>query len=358
MSVVRVAASLAPSLQKHVDPASPTPLRMMAARLLLPASPTDALSLLYALSADPDEGVRAQALESARNLPEKIALASLRDPHVDKDVLAWIAGLVVENDRFLELLALNPATPDEALAKVAGRCSGKVAEILAQNQLRLLRSEDYLLALLENPALPVSVRDRTADFAVRSGIRREDVPALLEAQRRVYGDVREPEKETAAKLLADAPEELAIDRGEEEELEEEKKLTLAQRILAMSVSEKIKLATLGNKEARNLLLRDTNKLVCLAAIQSPRISESEVVTISQSRTVHEDVIREIAGNREWMKLYQVKLNLVRNPKTPPGLALRLVNHLREKDLKDLRTNKNIPHVVQTAARNLLMKKSR
>ncbi len=358
MSRERVAASLPPSLRKHVDPASPAPLRMMAARLLLPASPADALSLLFVLSTDPDEGVRNQALESAKNLPEKIALASLRDPDLDREVLGWITEVVVENDRYLELLALNASTPDEALAKVANRCAGRVAEILAQNQLRLLRSEDYLLALLENPSLPASVRDQTADFAVRSGIRREDVPALLEAQRRVFGEHREPEKETAAKLLAEAPEELAVDRDEEEELEEEKKLTLAQRILAMSVSEKIKLATLGNKEARTLLLRDTNKLVCLAAIQSPRISESEVVAISQSRTVHEDIIREIANNREWMKLYQVKLNLVRNPKTPPGLALRLVNHLREKDLKDLRTNKNIPHVVQTAARNLLMKKSR
>lgn len=355
---MKVAETLPPTLRKHVDPASPAPLRLMAARLLVPASPSDALSLLYLLAQDPDESVRDQARASAADLPEKIALGALRDPSVDREVLGWIVGEVVENDRYLELLALNASTPDEALAYAASRCGPKVAELLAQNQLRLLRSEAYLLALLANPSLAASVRDATADFAVRSGIERDDVPALVEARRRVFGERPPAPKETAESLLEEAAEELAADRGEEEELEEQQRLTLAQRILAMSVSEKIKLATLGNKEARSLLLRDTNKLVALAAIQSPRISESEVIAMTQSRTVHEDIIREITNNREWMKLYQVKLNLVRNPKTPPGVALRLVPHIREKDLKDLRSNKNIPHVVQTAARTLLMKKSK
>jgi len=355
---MRLAESLPPTLRKHVDPATPVPLRQMAARLLVPASPSDALTLLFVLAHDPEESVRRQALATAGDLPDKIAAAALRDTHLDREVLGWIADHVVDNDRYLELLALNSATPDEALARVAARCSGKSAELLAQNQLRLLRSEDYLLALLSNPNLAASVRDATADFAVRSGIRRDDVPALVEARRRVFGEQPPVQKDTAESLLAEAPEELAAEREEDEEIEEERRLTLAQRILQMSVSEKIKLATLGNKEARTLLLRDTNKLVAIAVIQSPRITESEIIAVTQSRTVNEEILREIANNREWMKLYQVKLNLVRNPKTPPGIALRLVPHLREKDLKDLRTNKNVPNVVQGAARSLLMKKSR
>ncbi len=355
---MRLAESLPPTLRKHVDPATPVPLRQMAARLLVPASPSDALTLLFVLAHDPEESVRQQALATAGDLPDKIAAAALRDTHLDREVLGWIADHVVDNDRYLELLALNSATPDEALARVAARCSGKSAELLAQNQLRLLRSEDYLLALLSNPNLAASVRDATADFAVRSGIRRDDVPALVEARRRVFGEQPPVQKDTAESLLAEAPEELAAEREEDEEIEEERRLTLAQRILQMSVSEKIKLATLGNKEARTLLLRDTNKLVAIAVIQSPRITESEIIAVTQSRTVNEEILREIANNREWMKLYQVKLNLVRNPKTPPGIALRLVPHLREKDLKDLRTNKNVPNVVQGAARSLLMKKSR
>lgn len=354
---MRLAESLPPTLRKHVDPATPVPLRQMAARLLVPASPSDALTLLFVLAHDPEESVRQQALATAGDLPDKIAAAALRDTHLDREVLGWIADHVVDNDRYLELLALNSATPDEALARVAARCSGKSAELLAQNQLRLLRSEDYLLALLSNPNLAASVRDATADFAVRSGIRRDDVPALVEARRRVFGEQPPVQKDTAESLLAEAPEELAAEREEDEEIEEERRLTLAQRILQMSVSEKIKLATLGNKEARTLLLRDTNKLVAIAVIQSPRITESEIIAVTQSRTVNEEILREIANNREWMKLYQVKLNLVRNPKTPPGIALRLVPHLREKDLKDLRTNKNVPNVVQGAARSLLMKKS-
>jgi len=353
-----LASRLPPTLHKHVDASTPPPLRMMAARLLVPASPTDALTLLYLLAQDPDEGVRDQAVETARNLPDKIAAAALRDADAPREVLGWIVDHVAESERYLELLALNSSTPDEALARVASRCGRKVAELLAQNQLRLLRCEEYLLGLLENPNLSAAVRDGIADFAVRSGIRRDEVPALREAFRRVFGEAPAEKAEKAEELLAEAHEELAADREEGEGLQEERRETLARRILKMSVAEKIKLATLGNKEARTLLLRDTNKLVCLAALQSPRITESEIVALSQSRTVHEEVIREIATNREWLKLYQVKVNLVKNPKTPPGIALRLVPHLREKDLKDLRTNKNVPHVVQAAARSILIKKQR
>ena len=143
----------------------------------------------------------------------------------------------------------------------------------------------------------------------------------------------------------------------EEEIEEEKRLTVTQRILGMTVSEKIKLASLGNKEARTILLRDSNKLVAMAAAQSPRMTESEIVSLSQSRTVHEDVLRAIYSNREWLKLYQVKLNLVRNPKTPLPTAMRFLTHIRANDLKDLQKNRNVPIGIQTGARNLVARSS-
>jgi hypothetical protein len=70
------------------------------------------------------------------------------------------------------------------------------------------------------------------------------------------------------------------------------------------------------------------------------------------------VLRSIYGNREWLKLYQVKLNLVKNPKTPLPTALRFLPHLRPSDLKDLQGNKNVPSAVQSAARGLAMRAKR
>jgi len=236
----------------------------------------------------------------------------------------------------------------------------RIAELAAQNQLRLLRCEELLRALLLDSKAARSVIDTTADFAIRSGIYFDDVPALVEAHRRIHGDVpHRPPEHTAASVLQEFPRELAAEpEGEGGEIEEEKRLTLTQRILGMTVSEKIKLATLGNKEARTILLRDTNKLVAVAAVQSPRMTESEIVALANSRTVHEDVLRVIYTNREWLKLYQVKYNLVRNPKTPLPTALRFLPHVRPNDLRDLSKNKNVPHTIQTGARNLVMKQQK
>jgi len=344
---------LTPALRKHVDPAAPLPLRNMGARLLVPASPHDAVCLLYLLSFDPDEGVREQARKSAEGLPDKIASTALRDDGAPPAVLGWLAAHLGANETFLEMLALNPATPDEALVEVLRKAPARIAELVAQNQLRLLRCEDLLRALLCASQAPRSVIDSAADFAIRSGIYLADVPALVEAHARIHGDVpHRPPEHTARSVLQEFPEELARERSDEEEIAEEKRVTLTQRILDMTVAEKIKLATLGNKEARTILLRDTNKLVAVAAVQSPRITESEIVSLSNSRTVHEDVLRVIYTNREWLKLYQVKLNLVRNPKTPLPTALRFLPHVRPNDLRDIAKNKNVPHAIQTGARNL------
>lgn len=348
---------LAPVLRKHVDPEAPLMIRNMGAKLLVPASPHDALCMLHMLTSDPDEGVRSQAWTSVRALPDKISLTGLRDDTVPPPVLAWWADQLAENDRLGELVVLNQATPDEAIAVVAARCSARVADLIAQNQLRLLRHENLLCTLLEKSKASQSVKDGVADFAIRSGIYHADVPSLVAAHLRVHGDVPPlPPGETAEQVLQEFAAELA--QESDEPVEEARRLTLAQRIMAMSVSQKIKLASLGNKEARGLLLRDTNKLVCVAAVGSPRITEGEILMLTLSRTVHEEVLRVIYTNRDWIKLYQVKLNLVKNPKTPLPTALRFLVHLRPNDLKDVQDNRNVPTAIRTAARNMLLKTKR
>ena len=139
-------------------------------------------------------------------------------------------------------------------------------------------------------------------------------------------------------------------------MEEEKKLTISQRVAKMSVSEKIKLATLGNKEARTLLLRDSNKLVCMAAATSPRITEGEILSISNSRTVNSDVLRYIYSNREFLKTYAIKISLVKNPKVPLPTALKMMYTLQEKDIKELARDRNVPQTIQAQAKSLMMKK--
>jgi hypothetical protein len=144
---------------------------------------------------------------------------------------------------------------------------------------------------------------------------------------------------------------------EEEQAAEDENLPLEMQIGSMPISHKIRLATIGNAHHRSVLLLDSNKMVSMAAIKSPAITDQEVVRCSQSRAVATDVLRYIATSREWTKNYFVKVNLINNPKTPLDAAMRFLTHLQKQDLKGLSSNKNVPNALRTSAKNMLKKKT-
>lgn len=356
---------LPPNMVKHVDPKAPVPLRMMAAKALVPLSPADMLSVLFMLSFDPDQGVRDQAQKTASTLQDRTAASGFRDEEVHPPVLGFFLRLYGQNDTYAEMLILNGNTPDDAIAAVAEGCSKRTAETIGQNQLRLLRHDDIIRQLAKNPNAVGALIGGVCDFAVRSGMTLEDVPQMLEARVRLFGpqvaaQPRPKEGPTADDIMAEfsmpdpdgAPEPEGIST-----MEDAKKLSLSKRIMAMNVSEKIKLATKGNKEARSILMRDSNKLVSVAVIRSPRITDGEVLTQAQSKICIDDVLRVIYSNREWLRKYAIKLALVKNPKVPQGVSMRLIGTLHEHDVKSLAKDKNVPGSVQMLAKKQIEKKN-
>lgn len=135
---------------------------------------------------------------------------------------------------------------------------------------------------------------------------------------------------------------------------EEEKLSVLQRLSAMTVPEKVKAAMKGSREMRSVLIRDPNKLVALAVLSSPKMTEMEIEGIARMGSVGEDVLRTIAQSRNWTKSYAVVLALVKNAKTPLAFSLHLLNRLTEKDLKQLSTNRNIPETLRVAARRKIV----
>lgn len=129
-----------------------------------------------------------------------------------------------------------------------------------------------------------------------------------------------------------------------------------QEIKDLPVPEKIKLALSGDKEARNILVKDSNRQVQEAVLDSPRITEPEIAAIANSRNVGDDILRKIAINREWMKNYQVRLALVNNPKTPLTIGLKILGTLMISDLKRLSKSKGVSSVLTSAAARALIKK--
>ncbi|NTU48364.1 MAG: DUF4388 domain-containing protein [Syntrophobacteraceae bacterium] len=140
------------------------------------------------------------------------------------------------------------------------------------------------------------------------------------------------------------------------ESEENKSESLFQRLMRLKVSEKIRMAMMGDKDARVVLIRDSNRMVQLAIINNPRITEGEVTSIAYSRNVDEEVLRRIANNREWTKLYQVRAALVKNPKTPLAISMKMVQTLPLQDLKEISKSKSVPAAVANAAKRHAMQK--
>jgi hypothetical protein len=200
--------------------------------------------------------------------------------------------------------------------------------------------------------------DSVCDFAVRSGLVVADVPQMKEARIRLFGPEaaeKPPEQGPTADDVINEYKELTDENSSP--MEEGKRLNLTQRIMKMNIAEKIKLATLGNKEARNLLIRDSNKLVAVAVIRSPRLTDGEVLMIANNRAAHDEVLRVLYTNREWTKMYPVKLALVKNPKIPMGISMKFLSTLRESEIKDLARNKNVPSGIQMQAKKMMDKKN-
>jgi hypothetical protein len=150
------------------------------------------------------------------------------------------------------------------------------------------------------------------------------------------------------------PQQLILDPPKE--IPPQERDILSQSLAKMTIPQKIRLALLGNQEARNLLIHDPNKVIALAVIRNPRLSEDEVMMYAQLRSLPEDVFWAISKHRTWVKNYHVKLALVSNPKSPLALAIKLLDHLHDRDLQNISRSKNVSYVLARSAARLLFKR--
>jgi hypothetical protein len=347
------------SIRKFCDPAAPMPARMMAARGMVPVKGGEQVMLLLQLSADPDANLGKSAHEALDKLPEAVLLPVAEAPLLPS-FLDRLAEHFRERDDVLERLAANTALAGGTLEWIALRCSERVSERISVNEQRLLAEPRVIEALYRNKNTRMSTADRLIDLAARNGVVL-DIPTFEAHVQAIKGQlIAEPSEEPLpsdqdfSQALAeddDNPE--AVTAGEDpEQAEDEVKqqyLPLMMRIRNMNSSEKLRLAMVGNSSARAFLVRDKDKTVAFAAISSPAMQESEVIPIVRSKEVGEDVIRYVGNKREWTKSHEVKHALVFNPKTPVGIALRFIGHLRADELKTLSRSRNVSQPLKSAA---------
>ena len=361
--------SLEAAVQKNAGPSAPGPMRLMAARGMAPMQPRDLVTAQFVLTFDSDARIAKTASESLANMDIRIANAVLGDRKVPAPVLGHLARALATQDAFAEKVLLNPTTPTIAFVDVARVCSEQICEIVIANQARILEEPKIAEALLENPNVLKSSLDGIIDFLVRNGVIIEGVRAFEDAFLRLNGDERLKAAEAIdlpAHLLdeqflsEDQAQRRLIAEDEEGVEEDDEEQPLEVLLRTMNAAQKVALATKGNRSARSALMRDTNRIVALAAITSPCVTEPEVLAAANSRTVNQDVIAHICRDKKnnWVRNYQVKAALVGNPKTPLPEAMKLVPTLNGRDLKAVAKSRNVPMGVRNLASNLVRKARR
>ena len=305
-------------------------------------------------------------------------LAGLRQGQASREdkLAVCTGGAKLSAPDLAEVLAVLALDSDEL---VAMRAQESILALPIQDFVEALNRQQALQPLVEYAAKNLANKTAVLDAMIKNKncgaqhlvpvvphLSTLDIQALMDELERV-SDSRElvsaleksssvtlEQKTQLNELLSDArPDEAALTLAAAElQLDEEGRKTLLQQISAMTVSQRVKFAMKGGADARRVLIRDTNKVVQRAVLQSPRLSDQEVEAFASMANLTDEILRLIGKNRNFRKNYAVVRNLLNNAKAPIDVTLNLLPMLNPLDLKKLTLNKNIPETLRTTARKL------
>jgi len=362
-------SSLPVSAQKAIRPDAPRPLRLLAARGVIPGlKPAEIVQVVSVLVGSDDGEIASVAESTLKNLPPPILEGALGQD-LPASVIDRLARAHVNRHEVIEQLLRMPRINGDTLQFMAQTADERSGELIATNERLMLTNPAVIEKLYMNKRVRMSTADRLVELAVRNDLELS-IPAYKEAAAAIKNElIPEPTDEPSYDdLLFSQADHVANEaplRDDEDafEVDDEGEERLRQKFVPlhvligqMTITQKIRRAMLGSAVERLLLVRDSNRLVAQAAVKSPNMREGEAIQIAASRAVSEDVLRIIAQNREFVRAYQVKLNLVSNPRTPFTFAARLLPHLRDNDVRTLSKSHNVSGSIVQAARQQILRK--
>ncbi len=384
-----------PAVRAILDGSAPHQARLAAASGMLPLPQADLLEVLVGLRSWEDPEIATAAAETLTSQDSEDLLAAAKSDETPTLVLDYLASVSNATPQLAEALVLNKQTSDETIASLASS-SGVAAllELIAVNQQRLVRFPEIIDAILRNPARSLDAERRAREtreefFEKERGAQQiaqelrargksaaaeffesADLTAGLSVEDAwliaKHIEVSDAELDTSwlpseryEELAAETPEEHAAnfkrvieyERIEMGEVPAER-VSMIRRIMYMNAKDRMKLAMKGDREARGILIRDSNRVVATAVIKNPRVTDQEVENIAAMRTVADEVLRLIAMNRGWARSYTIIHNLVRNPRTPLPTVISTLPRIRTKDLKHLSQNRNVSEAARRQALRL------
>jgi hypothetical protein len=356
----------------------------------------DLLEVLVAFAASGDAEIAEHARTTIGNHDVTVLRDSVASADVPIAVLNYFANRRGSGYEIYEAIINNPRTPATTIVNLARTAeSGLLLEQISLNQQLLIKVPALIDAIIANPN-KTSEADRRAAETKREFFEKERGAQQIASELRAQG------KEAAAEFFDKADlddSELSIEDAlllaemieipdaetddawmgleylEEfyEESKEEReaivnkilgdfaaddielpseRISVINQVMKMGMKDRMRLAMKGDREARNILIRDPNRIVCQAVVANPRITEQEIERIASMRSVSEDILRKIGNDRQWARSYSVVHNLARNPRTPIANVLTILSRLQLRDLDALSKNKNVSDAVRRQAGRL------
>ncbi len=387
----------------------PSHLMQSAARGSLSLPPEETIEILVYLALH-HKLFGPQARLTLAGWDEKASLAAAADPKTSAEVLGYFVSLENLRTCLLPALVENPSVSEESVDGLAVSGPRLVVEAFLKSA-RVMSSPRLLQALQTNPNLrPNELAEIEKKLAAFGESAAAEPPAADAPDEAIESTVTKYLEENAAELAAEkdkpfqpigmireeASVEAAVEAGPQAAAEasasadaariaveklavagagktaaalaaihakkrspaghEEKRDSTLQKISKLDIKGRIALAMRGSKEERSILVRDGTKLVALAVLESPKISDGEVEGFAQQKNVLEAVLRAIPLKRRFAKNYAIMRNLVYNPRTPLDLSLGLMKGLLVHDLKNLSGNKEISETIRKVALRMFKQK--
>lgn len=392
-----------PVVKAIISGTAPAPACLAAARGMLPLPQVDLLEVLVFLAKNSEGEIATNAKKTLDNQDTAALINLLESPEIAPSILAHFTEKQGLSERLYEVVLANPKTPDSAVLQFSRQTqNGTLLELVALNQQRLIRTPAIIDAILANSF-------RTVEADRRAGETKREFFEKERGAQQIANELRAQGKDAAAEFIENAefaetlnqPDSLNIEdailiaeyieipdsdiddswlsleyieefyeespeereaivnkiigdiRVEEDDEITGERISAISRILKMGMKDRVKLAMKGDREARNILIRDPNRVVAQGVIQNPKITEQEVEKIASMRTVPDDVLRQIAINRKFARSYVIMLNLARNPRTPIGNVVTILTRLQLRDLQSLVKDKNVSEAVRKQSHRLV-----
>jgi hypothetical protein len=276
--------------------------------------PVDRAEVLTVLAHDPDEVVATRAQDAILSISPDVFVQAIKRPEALPAVFSYAAKNLADKPGIGEALVQNKNCPASLLVPVVQHLSALAIQSLLDDLSRI--SDSLALASALEHSSSVTTEQKNLLHEMHGGT--IDEAALAEAAAEAEPDMH-------------------------------RRQTLLQQIAKMTVAQRVSFAIKGGSEARRTLIRDTNKVVQRAVLQSPRLTDQEVEAFAGMANLTDEILRLIAANRAFRKNYIVVRNLINNPKLPLDVSLHLLPMVNAIDLKKLTMNKNVPETLRTTA---------